>query len=120
VNFNFLFRVKSFSQNNAAKSRAISGSGREVSTLHRPDTNPRDSQRSFPEQERVSHATHWPAQDRRRLDAGSARLQSNKVSRLNQLITSRIFQTLDELTDKVIPKKIKFDRDLQIDEPLSE
>lgn len=32
----------------------------------------------------------------------------------------KLFQTLDELTDKVVPKKIKFDRDLQIDEPLSE
>jgi glycine dehydrogenase len=28
-------------------------------------------------------------------------------------------QTLDELTDKVVPKKIKFDRDLHIEEPLS-
>lgn len=32
----------------------------------------------------------------------------------------KFLQSLDELTDKVVPKKIKFDRDLQIDDPLSE
>lgn len=80
-----------------------------------------DCERNFPKQKWISDSTHWTAQDGCRFHAGPARIQSNLCfDCLRSLLKHQTFQTLDELTDKVVPKKIKFDRDLQIDEPLSE
>lgn len=36
------------------------------------------------------------------------------------IVTVYLFQSLDELTDKAVPKNIQFKRGLQIEDPLSE
>lgn len=77
-----------------------------------------------PGQIRIPNASHWTAQNRCCVYAGLVGIQSAKFRTIN--CCSRItktfpfLQSLDELTDKAVPKNIQFKRGLQLEDPLSE